>query len=114
MAETKLEARYSSQASFYGKATVDTINTGDFEKTMLFSYGSRVAETDYIETEIGMHKVIILNPLWDCSQTTFRHIREFIMQNSDCYVWSNTSKQNIKKFLHELEDGSDGRLYLIA
>ena len=61
--------QYDARKSFYGKARVDV--NGD-EKT-LYSYNTPVAR-------ISDGKVELL-PRWDESQTTLRHVKEFLKQN---------------------------------
>lgn len=65
-----LEARYDARASFYNKASVVTEDNGD--KT-LFSYNTKVAT-------IKNGKPTILN-YGEPTQTTTRHIKEFLLQN---------------------------------
>lgn len=64
-----MSPQYDARKSFYGKARVD--DTGD-EKT-LYSYNTPVAR-------ISGEKVELL-PRWDESQTTLRHVKEFLKQN---------------------------------
>ena len=64
----KLECVFDSRKSFYGKAIVEE---NDNKKT-LYSYGIEVAEIKDGE----------FNMLWGgYSQTTYRHVNEFIQQN---------------------------------
>ena len=64
-----MSPQYDSRQSFYGKARV---NDNGSEKT-LYSYNTPVAK-------IVNNKVELL-PKWDWSQTTLRHIKEFLKQN---------------------------------
>ena len=64
----ELTAQYDSRKSFYGKAMTDGSN--------LWSYKTLVASWDE-ETQ-----TMTLFPKWDCSQTTRRHVREFITQKA--------------------------------
>ena len=64
----ELTAQYDSRKSFYGKAMTDGSN--------LWSYKTLVASWDE-ETQ-----TMTLFPKWDCSQTTRRHVREFIAQKA--------------------------------
>jgi hypothetical protein len=64
-----MSPQYDARQSFYGKARVD--DNGN-EKT-LYSYNTPVAKI------IG-NKVELL-PKWDWSQTTLRHVKEFLKQN---------------------------------
>ena len=65
--KAELEAIYDSSQSFYGKAKVEL----DGNKIILYSYGSYVA---YIEN----YDAYITG---DYTQTTMRHIKEFLLQN---------------------------------
>jgi hypothetical protein len=62
-----LEARYDNRNSFYNKAVV--FFEGD--KRILYSYHTKVAE-------IKGNKAIVYGAF---SQTTLRHIKEFLKQN---------------------------------
>ena len=63
-----LEPRYDARKSFYGKAQVDTGDKGDENK--LYSYGTLVAE-------IKDGKPVVYGTY---SQTTLRHIKEWLKQ----------------------------------
>lgn len=67
--EYELEARHDARASFYGKAIVEVDDDG-IER--LYSYGTHVA-TYYPKND----SVVVYG--WH-SQTTGRHINEFIQQ----------------------------------
>jgi len=72
----ELEPQYDSQKSFYKKANVYTDEKGSL---LLMSYSTIVAEIqDPIVTEDGEQHLIIHG--W-YSQTTARHINEFLRQN---------------------------------
>lgn len=64
-----LTARFDSRASFYGKAKVMV----EGNTTTLLSYNTPVARI------VGgkFEKL----PMWNCSATTRRHVREFMRQN---------------------------------
>ena len=62
-----LEAIYDSKQSFYEKAKVEI----DGNRIILYSYGSYVA---FIENDVAYIT-------GDYTQTTFRHIKEFLLQN---------------------------------
>lgn len=64
-----LEPRYDARKSFYGKAQVDTGDKGD--KNKLYSYGTLVAE-------IKDGKPVVYGTY---SQTTLRHIKDWLKQN---------------------------------
>lgn len=65
----KLDARYDSRKSFYGKAQVIEDN---YSKT-LYSYNTPVCE-------IGKRGAIVFD-FYPLSPTTLRHIKEFLLQN---------------------------------
>lgn len=73
-----LEPRYDARRSFYGKAQVDTGDKGD--KNKLYSYGTLVAE-------IKDGKPVVYGTY---SQTTLRHIKDWLKQNG---FRADTSKQ---------------------
>ena len=62
-----LEAIYDSRNSFYGKAKIEL----DGNQIILYSYGTLVA---FIENDIAYIT-------GDYTQTTLRHIKEFLLQN---------------------------------
>ena len=68
-ATSDLEPRFDSRASFYGKAKVDTGDNDDENK--LYSYGTLVAE-------IKNGKPVVYGTY---SQTTLRHIKDWLQQN---------------------------------
>ena len=73
-----LEPRYDARKSFYGKAHVDTGDKGD--KNRLYSYDTLVAE-------IKDGKPVVYGTY---SQTTLRHIKDWLKQNG---FRADTSKQ---------------------
>lgn len=64
-----LEPQYDARKSFYGKAHVESDNG----VLTLYSYNTPVCR-------IEGDKVTLLD-LWDSSQTTLRHVKEFLQQN---------------------------------
>ena len=74
----ELSAQYDRRKSFYGKATTDG--------SKLWSYNILVAEWDE-ETQI-----MKLFSQWSCSQTTRRHVREFIAQKAGPGLTENDIK----------------------
>ena len=66
----ELDCRYDARQSFYGKAKV-VVDKGC--KT-LYSYDTKVAQ-------INRKGELKLFPYWDYSQTTMRHVKEFMRQN---------------------------------
>jgi len=63
---TELQAIYTNQKSFYGKARIEHLENGN---KVLISYSTRVCELDN-NNNIAYY-----------SQTTARHINEFLQQN---------------------------------
>lgn len=76
-----LQPQYDTSQSFYGKARVEVDNG----KTSLISYNTKVAEI-----ENGNAKVY-----GTYSQTTLRHIKEFLKQNN---FKAESSKQILKDY----------------
>lgn len=67
-----LNPNYDSRKSFYNKAIVECLNSIQ----TLYSYSTKVAEIE--------NGKITLYSAWDCSQTTLRHVKEFLRQNNVC------------------------------
>ena len=65
---SELQTRYDARKSFYGKAQVETLNG----KVNLYSYNTLVATV--------CDGVLILTCDWNYSQTTRRHVNEFVKQ----------------------------------
>jgi hypothetical protein len=84
----ELQARYDARDSFYGKARVQA----DYPIVSLWSYDTRVAQIEYngqpddkgVATVYGYY-----------SQTTFRHIKEFLKQYG---FWAENKKQILKDY----------------
>lgn len=70
---TELIPVHDARKSFYHKAIV-VQQHGRPDK--LYSYGQLVATIDYTDSA-----VVTLMPIWDYSQTTVRHVKEFLKQN---------------------------------
>lgn len=87
MATFNLEPQYDSAKSFYGKARIETWG-GWGQNANLYSYDTLVAQAGYIGSDITGEEYerfgIILWPAWDYSQTTLRHVKEFMQQNGFC------------------------------
>ncbi len=77
-----LEARYDSRNSFYGKARVEEVGN----RKILTSYNTVVAE-------IKGNKAVIYGTY---SQTTLRHIKEFLRQNG---FKAENSRQIVKDYM---------------
>lgn len=82
----EMTPQYDSRKSFYNKAHVVDDEDGTLT---LYSYNTPVCE-------IKDGKVKLL-PLWDSSQTTLRHVKEFLKQNG----FDVGSKQMIAKMYGE-------------
>ena len=78
-----LSPEYDARKSFYGKAKV---KVGD-GKITLYSYNTPVCEIDANTREVR------LLDLWDTSQTTLRHVREFLQQHG----FQTGSKQQLAR-----------------
>ena len=75
MSKYELDARFDARQSFYGKALVEEAKTegnNPMDCVRLYSYGSLVAEL--VGSDIRLYE------LATCSQTTIRHVREFLRQ----------------------------------
>lgn len=74
-----LGTQYDSRASFYGKARVEVNNTNDVIK--LISYNTHVAtilvDPQHLISDNGKQARVF----GTYSQTTLRHIKEFLKQN---------------------------------
>jgi hypothetical protein len=80
---SELSPQYDSRKSFYGKAKV-VVGNG---KVTLYSYNTPVCEIDANTNEVT------LLDLWDSSQTTLRHVKEFLQQHG----FKAGSKQQLAK-----------------
>lgn len=67
----ELVPQFDARKSFYGKAIVETLGECD----VLFSYGQNVAC-------VAKGNEPRVYGKWDCSQTTIRHVAEFILQHN--------------------------------
>lgn len=67
----ELTARYDARASFYGKAKVDV----DGNSKTLYSYGTEICR-------ISDSTAKIVCRVDQLSNTTMRHLKEFLLQNS--------------------------------
>lgn len=85
-ARRDMSPQYDSRKSFYGKAHVVDDEDGTLT---LYSYNTPVCE-------IKDGKVKLLS-MWDSSQTTLRHVKEFLKQNG----YEAGSKQSIAKMYGE-------------
>lgn len=67
----ELKAVHSNQKGFYGKACVHQVNSYIID---LYSYDTRVCTVNRAT------RTITLREQWDRSNTTLRHVREFLAQ----------------------------------
>lgn len=82
---TELIPQYDARQNFYNKAIIEAI---DDKTIQLYSYGTLVAEIkDGVARVYGWY-----------SQTTGRHIREFLKQNG---FFADTKEQILKKYYLE-------------
>ena len=91
-----LESIYNSQKSFYNKAYV--ISNNKF--ISLYSYNTFIIAIDRESKEL------IYSHYWDYSQTTLRHLKEFLKQNESFlqhnnYILKDYSKKSIENFLNK-------------
>lgn len=82
-----LDPQYDARNSFYGKAQVE-INNG---VQTLYSYNTKVAE-------ISKDGKVTLFDAWNKSQTTLRHVKEFLKQNG---YKADSLKQMTKDYVNE-------------
>ena len=74
MRNYELEAKYDSRASFYGKARVEA----DYPEVRLISYTTHVASIRYNPDKLDHNGTPEVYGTY--SQTTLRHIKEFLTQ----------------------------------
>lgn len=79
-----LDTMFDSRKSFYGKAIVKTSDTNNYT-SYLYSYDTLVAMADTEDREVELYEN------WDSSQTTIRHVKEFLKQQG----FKADSKQQI-------------------
>ena len=66
----ELTPKFDSRKSFYGKAKISF----EGDRRLLLSYGTPVA---FIEPD----RLPVMLDGWDSTQTTLRHVKEFLKQN---------------------------------
>ena len=84
----ELNARYDARASFYGKALIKETN----KKIYLLSYNTVILSLDKTTNELKF----ICHNVWAYTQTTNRHINEFLKQFTN---ESGKSKKEILKMV---------------
>ena len=75
----ELTPDYDARKSFYGKALINVSREGGYFAT-LTSYGTPVARVELPDNTLA-YRVTLLDD-WDCSQTTLRHVKEFLKQHA--------------------------------
>lgn len=93
----ELSARFDARKSFYGKALVE-IETVEkhgttYENKTLISYGHEVVRITASENKIR------LTDKWDASDTTLRHVKEFLKQEG--LSIGNFTKKEIAEFFKD-------------
>ena len=83
-----LHPERDSRASFYNKAEYFKNDKGDI---VLHSYGTPVCR-------VNANGDVFFYSAWDYSQTTLRHVKEFLYQFTDLNV---NSKADIEKYIKE-------------
>ena len=84
----ELEVIYDSRKSFYGKSTVN-IEKGIYN---MFSYGVKICKYDENTGEFHLFAGVLY------SQTTCRHLREFLKQRGITHIFNKMSMQEFKEY----------------
>ena len=98
----ELATRYDARKSFYGKALVEVeevekCGTTYTNKTLI-SYGHEVVRITASENKIR------LTPSWNASDTTLRHVKEFLKQEVSYEVGSKSKKELEDYFKDKIEE----------
>lgn len=102
----QLTTVFDKRDSFYGKAHVkDVTNDWGLHKKTLISYDKNVALFGLSETG---ESIMYLSSDWDSSQTTLRHVKEFIKQSFGYF--NDITKKDIQKMM---DDESETRFEYI-
>ena len=83
----ELQAIYDNRKSFYGTATVN-IEKGIFN---MFSYGVKICKYDENTGEFNLQAGILY------SQTTCRHLREFLKQRGITHIFDKMTMEEFKE-----------------
>ncbi len=83
----ELEAIYDSRKSFYGKATVN-IEKGIYN---MFSYWVKICKYDENTGEFHLFAGVLY------SQTTCRHLREFLKQRGITHIFNKMTKSEFEE-----------------
>lgn len=93
----ELATRFDARKSFYGKALVEVEEVEKYGTTYtnktLISYGHEVVRIDASENKVR------LTTSWDASDTTLRHVKEFLKQEG--FSIGNFSKKEIADFFKD-------------
>lgn len=90
MRRYELEAIHDSRKSFYHKVIIES-SIADNGLVKLYSYDTHVCTIDV--NAIETVDQVKLEPAWDASSTTLRHVREFLRQ----YGFKADSKAQVAK-----------------
>jgi hypothetical protein len=88
----ELSARFDARKSFYGKALVSVEPNGD---KALISYGHEVVRI--------RNGNVALTTSWDASDTTIRHVKEFLKQEG-VSIGSYSKKEIAEFFKDKIEE----------
>ena len=90
---SELSCQYDARASFYGKAQI--IRESDIGLETLCSYGVPVVQ----KILDGTVDSVKLSSSWDSSQTTLRHVKEYLKQIG--HPFGDLTKAEITKKIKE-------------
>lgn len=90
----ELSPQYDSRQSFYGKAHVERDGEG-FD--ILYSYNTPVVKIK--------GDTVYLLPLWDSSNTTLRHVKEFLRQNG----FEAGTRQQIARAYKQIDESKSSK-----
>ena len=99
--EYELSCRYDTRQSFYGKAKVKSVKNSIETVKTLYSYGTLVAKitTNFVSKKITYELIPYLINGKTKTQTTTRHIKEFLKQNN---LYDNEIKELFDKGILEV------------
>lgn len=84
-----LDPIYDGRKSFYGKAIIEDKD----DRKVLISYGSKVAKV--VKGKITLNEDVSDECLF--SQTTTRHLKEFIRQTTGLILTTKQLKENVER-----------------
>lgn len=98
----ELATRYDARKSFYGKALVEVEEVEKYGATYtnktLISYGHEVVRITASENKIR------LTTSWNASDTTLRHVKEFLKQEVSLEVGSKSKAELEEYFKDKIEE----------